>query len=57
MNSILITLIAIIFWVLGYFIYGQGAISHVLLGITLMIIALNFFQGRKLRGKLRGKLF
>jgi len=57
MNSILITLIAIIFWVLGYFIYGLGAISHVLLGIALLIIALNFFQGRKLRGKLRGKLF
>ncbi len=57
MNSLLIILIAILFWIVGFFIYDLGAISHILLGVVLMIIALNFFQGRKLRGKLRGKLF
>ena len=57
MNSLLSTLIAIIFWALGYFIYDLGAISHILLGVALVTIALNYFQGRKLRTKLHGKLF
>ena len=57
MNSLLIMLITILFWALGYFIYDIGAISHILLSVALVTIALFFFQGRKLRAKLKGKYF
>ena len=57
MSSILITMILLLFWAIGYFIYDLGAVIHILLGIALIIVGLRIFQGRKLKVKLRGKYF
>jgi hypothetical protein len=56
-NSIIISLIAVLFWILAYFVYDLGAVSHILLGMTFATIILNFFQGQKLRRRIHGKLF
>jgi len=57
MSSILITLILLLLWVVGYFVYDLGAVIHVLLAMALITIGLRIIQGRKMKIKLRGKYF
>lgn len=57
MNSLLITTILVILWAIGYFVYDLGTIFHVLIGMALITVGLLSFQRRKLRVKLKGKLF
>ncbi|HTH55935.1 MAG TPA: hypothetical protein VL728_07795 [Cyclobacteriaceae bacterium] len=57
MNSLLTTTILVILWAIGYFIYDLGTIFHVLIGTALFTVGLITFQRRKLRVKLKGKLF
>jgi len=57
MSSILITLILLLLWGVGYFVYDLGAVIHVLLAIALITLGLRIIQGRKMKIKLRGKYF
>jgi|GEM_PF-1480821 len=57
MSSILITIILLLFWSIGFFIYDLGAVIHILLGIALITVGLRIIQGRKMKIKLRGKYF
>jgi len=57
MSSILIIIILFLFWSVGYFVYDQGVVIHVLLGIALITIGVRIIQERKWRMKLRGKYY
>jgi len=57
MSSILIAIILLLFWSIGYFIYDFGALIHVLLGLALITVGLRIIQGRKMKIKLRGKYY
>jgi hypothetical protein len=57
MNSLLATTILIILWAIGYFIYDLGIVFNVLIGAALVAVGLLTLQRRRLRVKLKGKLF
>ncbi|HEV8512054.1 MAG TPA: lmo0937 family membrane protein [Cyclobacteriaceae bacterium] len=57
MSNILITIILLLFWSIGYFIYDFGALIHVFLGLALITVGLRIIQGRKMKIKLRGKYY
>jgi hypothetical protein len=44
----IIAVILIIFWAIGFFAYGVGAIIHVLLVIAVISILLRVIQGNRI---------
>ena len=57
MNSLLVSIILLLLWAIGYFVYDLGIVIHALLGIALITVGLLIIQGRKLKIKLHGKYF
>lgn len=43
-----IAIVLIIFWAIGFFAYGTGAMIHILLVIALIAILLRLIQSKKL---------
>jgi hypothetical protein len=42
-----IAAILIMFWVIGFFVYGANAIIHILLVIAILAILIRIIQGNK----------
>jgi len=57
MNSLLITTILVILWAIGNYIYDLGIVLNVLICTALIAVGLLTLQRRRLRVKLKGKLF
>lgn len=43
-----IAVLALLFWVIGFFTYNAGSIIHILLAIAVIAVLLRLIQGKKL---------